>query len=94
MGRSCFVCRIREGFEGQIPVECRDLAFLLLDERYLEKRRREDEEKRERRQEKALTRILATVVDRDRDRTRQTGDLRDEKRQGPRRQDMTGNMRK
>ena len=44
MGRSCFVCRIREGFEGQIPVECRDLAFLLLDERYLEKRRREDEE--------------------------------------------------
>ena len=49
------------------------------------KERREDEDKRDRRQEKALTRILATVVDRDRDRARQTGDLRDEKRQGPRR---------
>ena len=49
------------------------------------KERREDEDKRDRRQERALTRILATVVDRERDRTRQTGDMRDEKRQGPRR---------
>ena len=49
------------------------------------KERREDEDKRDRRQERALTRILATVVDRERDRTRQTGDLRDEKCQGPRR---------
>ena len=46
------------------------------------KERREDEDKRDRRQERALTRILATVVDRERDRTRQTGDLRDEKKAG------------
>lgn len=49
------------------------------------KERREHEDKRDRRQERALTRILATVVDRERGRTRQTGNLRDEKQQGPRR---------
>ena len=46
--------------------------------------KREDEDRRDRK--RLLTRILATVVDRDkRDRTRQSGDLGDEKRQGPRR---------
>ena len=48
--------------------------------------KREDEDRRDRKQEQTLTRILATVVGRDRrGRTRQSGDLRDEKWQGPRR---------
>lgn len=46
--------------------------------------KREDEDRRDKKQEKTLTRILATVVDKDkRNRIRQTGDLGDRKRQGP-----------
>ena len=50
------------------------------------KERREEEDRRDRKQEQTLTRILATVVGRDRrGRNRQSGDLGDEKWQGPRR---------
>ena len=49
------------------------------------KERREDEDRRDKGQEKVLTRILATTVDKGRCRPRQPGDLRDKKRQGPRR---------
>lgn len=45
------------------------------------KEKREDEDRRDKKQEKTLTRIWATVVDKDRrDRTRQTGDLSYRKR--------------
>ena len=48
------------------------------------KERREEEDRRDRKQEQTLTRILATVVGRDRrGRNRQSGDLVDEKWQGP-----------
>jgi hypothetical protein len=47
--------------------------------------RREDEARRDKRQEKVLTQILAATADRGRSRARQSGYLRDEKWQGPRR---------
>lgn len=49
---------------------------------------REERDRRDRKQEENLSRILAAVVDRDRnkvERIRQTGDLGGKKRQGPRR---------
>ena len=49
------------------------------------KERREDEDRRDKRQEKVLTQILATTVEKGRGRARQPGDLREEKWQGPRR---------
>lgn len=51
-----------------------------------EREKKEDEDRRDKRQEETLTRILAAVVDRERrGRFRQSGDLGDGKRQGPRR---------
>jgi hypothetical protein len=47
--------------------------------------KREEEDRREKRQEKVLTWMLAATVEKGRGRVRQPGDLRDEKRQGPRR---------